>query len=172
MNRERLGSLAAFLRAFPSDLHFNLAVYAGFQMADTPYEPEFFRPAQGACGVVACPLGYAALLPEFMDAGLRLLAVDKETSSRLEGIRQFTNAFNDRSVQSFHLVFQDEERCQMTAASRFFGLSFTDGNPGRQPRHLTEYYNLFEIGFYPAKGRTGPMQVAMRLERYMETGKY
>ncbi len=166
MHLDRLSKLASFLRDFPADLHFSIGVFAGFYLEEDPYEPVFFRPETGATAVTACALGYAGLLPEFMDAGFRTLAFKNEEGPlyKMEGIEHFVSTIHDPSVRGFRLSFHNNTQQELKAVCDFLDISYPYGCL----KHSL-YYRLFEN--YVTGNRTSTQLVALRLEQFLSTGK-
>lgn len=78
MNRERLTKLADFL--------------------DTVPEPAFnIDRWQGSCGTVACAVGWATKIPEFIEAGFKMMNM----GSYYESVPVFENRFRWNAVTEF-----------------------------------------------------------------------
>lgn len=104
VRRHRLIKLARYLMNLPVEKSFNMRTWGFHRGKHKPTEHNY-------CGVSACALGHAAMIPEFKRAGLRMKwALDIESRKRV--------------THSADILYGDH--MDADAGARFFGLSYEE----------------------------------------------
>ncbi len=101
----------------------------------------------GVCKTICCAVGFAATIPSFKKAGLRLSSIDKNNTFVF---------YNDEDVTEYQIHYEQWE--SWSAVGKFFGLN-------------SEEYNYLFSDTYYGNFNSGPKHVAKRIKKFIETSK-
>lgn len=136
-HKKRLLKLADLMDNLPNEVKFNIHDWANHYG-----ECNNDKPSLHNCGTVACTLGFAAMLPSFKNAGLKL---NKDNLP----------AYKD------YIAFE--------AGEEFFGLAYVEHPDGFNETRVA--YLMFDYDGYKSKNPK-PKIVAKAIRYFVETGKW
>lgn len=110
MNVKRVTTLVKFMRALPrsANKHFDMRKWIAHDAGGHSHDFQtFIRPKDlASCGTTACALGWAAAVPAFRRAGLRVEAVPMDLHCNTEISNSArARAFFDLTTLEFRIIF-------------------------------------------------------------------